>query len=100
MPRPRKPAKPAKPATLRFLRKALKRHARAESIVTDGLKSYPAAMRELGNEAHREVGRHANNRAENSDLPFPTARASHAAIPVDEITTEIRLRPRLSVQPL
>ncbi len=59
-----------KSAALRFMRKALKRHGRAEAIVTDGLKSYPAAMRELGNEARREVGRHANNRAENSHLPF------------------------------
>ena len=59
-----------KAEALRFLRKALKRHGRAEALVTDGLKSYPAAMRELGNEARREVGRHANNRAENSHLPF------------------------------
>jgi transposase-like protein len=27
----------------------MKRHGRAETIVTDGLKSYPVAMRELGN---------------------------------------------------
>jgi putative transposase len=27
-------------------------------------------MRELGNEERREMGRHANNRAENSHLPF------------------------------
>lgn len=27
-------------------------------------------MRELGNEGRREVGRHLNNRAENSHLPF------------------------------
>ena len=59
-----------KSAALKFLKKALKRHGQAETIVTDGLKSYPAAMRELGNEARREVGRHANNRAENSHLPF------------------------------
>jgi len=59
-----------KAAALRFIRKALKRHGRPEAIVTDGLKSYPAAMRELGNEQRREVGRHANNRVENSHLPF------------------------------
>jgi len=59
-----------KAAALRFIRKALKRHGRPETIVTDGLKSYPAAMRELGNEQRREVGRHANNRVENSHLPF------------------------------
>ncbi|MCR9179953.1 MAG: DDE-type integrase/transposase/recombinase [Erythrobacteraceae bacterium] len=36
-------------AALAFLKKALKRHGGAETIVTDGLKSYPAAIRELGN---------------------------------------------------
>lgn len=55
---------------MRFMRKALKRHRRAEAIVTDGFKSYPAAMRELGNQHCREMGRHANNRAVNSHLPF------------------------------
>jgi len=59
-----------KPAALRFLKKALKRHGRAEKIVTDGLGSYPAAMEDLGNLARREVGRHLNNRVENSHLPF------------------------------
>ena len=59
-----------KAAALRFLKKALKRHGKAATIVTDGLRSYPAAMRELGNEDRRQVGRHLNNRAENSHLPF------------------------------
>lgn len=59
-----------KAATLRFLKKALKRHGKVEAIVTDGLRSYPAAMRELGNLERREVGRHLNNRVENSHLPF------------------------------
>jgi len=59
-----------KKAALTFMRKALKRHGKAETIVTDGLRSYPAAMRELGNEDRREVGRYLNNRAENSHLPF------------------------------
>ena len=59
-----------KSAALAFLKKALKRHGLAETIVTDGLKSYPAAMRELGNLDRREVGRWLNNRAENSHLPF------------------------------
>lgn len=58
-----------KSAALRFIRKTLKRHGQVETIVTDGLRSYPAAMRELGNEARREVGRHVNNWAENSHLP-------------------------------
>jgi putative transposase len=59
-----------KSAALRFLKKALKRHGRAETIVTDGLRSYPAAMRQLGNLDRREMGRWLNNRAENSHLPF------------------------------
>jgi putative transposase len=59
-----------KSAALCFLKKALKRHGRAETIVTDGLKSYPAAMRKLGNLDRREMGRWLNNRAENSHLPF------------------------------
>ena len=59
-----------KSAALKFLKKALKRHGRAEAIVTDGLRSYPAAMRELGNLDRREMGRWKNNRVENSHLPF------------------------------
>ena len=59
-----------KAAALAFLKKALKRHGKAEAIVTDGLRSYPAAMRDLGIEDHREMGRWLNNRAENSHLPF------------------------------
>jgi putative transposase len=55
---------------LRFLKKALKRHGRAEAIVTDGMKSYPAVIRQLGNFERREMGRWLNNRAENSNLPF------------------------------
>lgn len=59
-----------KAAALRFFKKTLKRHGQAETIVTDGLRSYPAAMRELGNLDRQEMGRHRNNRAENSHLPF------------------------------
>jgi putative transposase len=59
-----------KAAALKFLKKALKRHGRPDAIVTDGLRSYPAAMRELGNLDRREMGRWKNNRAENSHLPF------------------------------
>ena len=59
-----------KSAALAVMKKALKRHSQAETIVTDGLKSYPAAMRELGNLERREMGWWANNRAENSHPPF------------------------------
>lgn len=59
-----------KSAALAFMKKTLKRHGKAEKIVTDGLRSYPAAMRELGNDGRRDMGRWLNNRAENSHLPF------------------------------
>ncbi|NIJ09045.1 putative transposase [Sphingomonas vulcanisoli] len=59
-----------KAAALAFMKKALKRHGSPERIVTDGLRSYGAAMDELGNRGKREIGRHANNRVENSHLLF------------------------------
>jgi putative transposase len=59
-----------KAAALRFMKKALKRHGSPETITTDGLRSYRAAMTELGTAEKQEVGRWANNRVENSHLPF------------------------------
>jgi putative transposase len=57
-------------AALTFMKKALKRHGVPETITKDGLRSYRAAMIELGNAERQEVGRWANNRVENSHLPF------------------------------
>ena len=59
-----------KQAALTFIKKALKRHGTPETITTDGLRSYKAAMTTLGNTGKQEVGRWANNRVENSHLPF------------------------------
>jgi putative transposase len=59
-----------KAAALTFMKKALKRHGSPEAITTDGLRSYGAAMTELGNREKQQVGRWANNRVENSHLPF------------------------------
>jgi putative transposase len=59
-----------KKAALAFMKKALTRHGSPQTIVTDGLRSYPAAMRGLGNLDRREMGRWLNNRVENSHLPF------------------------------
>ena len=59
-----------KAAALTFMKKALKRHGSPEAITTDGLRSYTAAMNELGCEEKQEIGHWANNRAENSHLPF------------------------------
>ena len=59
-----------KKAALAFMKKALKRHGSPEAITTDGLRSYDAALTELGSREKQEVGRWANNRVENSHLPF------------------------------
>lgn len=59
-----------KAAALKFLRKAMKRYDSPRKIFTDSLASYRAAMKEIGNIDRQEVGRHENNRAENSHLPF------------------------------
>ena len=52
------------------MKKALKRNGPPERITTGGWRSYKAAMRDLGNADRQEIGRHANNRVENSHLPF------------------------------
>jgi putative transposase len=59
-----------KASALKFLKKAMKRYGRPEEVVTDRLRSYGAAMREIGNANRQVTGRHENNRAENSHLPF------------------------------
>jgi putative transposase len=59
-----------KAVALAFMKKALKRHGSPESITTDGLRSYRAAMKDLGIADKQEVGRWANNRVENSHLSF------------------------------
>ena len=59
-----------KAAALTFIKKAMKRHGRPRAIVTDGLRSYGAALREIGAADRQETGRWLNNRVENSHLPF------------------------------
>lgn len=59
-----------KEAALRFFKKALRRHGSPVEIITDGLRSYPAALKDLGIDDRREMGRWLNNRVENSHLPL------------------------------
>jgi len=63
-------AKRDKAAALKFLKRIMKKYGRSQTVVTDGLCSYPAAMKELGIAYRHEVGRRLNNRAENSHQPF------------------------------
>ena len=55
-------AKRDKAAALKFLKRIMKKYGQPRSVVTDGLCSYPAAMKEIGNAACHEVGRRLNNR--------------------------------------
>ncbi len=59
-----------KKAALKFLRKAMRKHGNPEVVVTDLLRSYGAALKEIGAAGRQETGRWLNNRAENSPLPF------------------------------
>ncbi len=63
-------AKRDKAAALKLLKRIMKRYGQPRKIVTDGLCSYSAAMKELGNADRHEVGGRLNNRAENSHQPF------------------------------
>ena len=63
-------AKRDKAAALKFLKRIMKKYGQPRSVVTDGLCSYPAAMKEIGNADRHEVGCRLNNRAENSHQPF------------------------------
>jgi len=59
-----------KAAALKLIKKAMKRHGRPRAIVTDGLRSYGAALKEIGSADLQQTGRWLNNRVENSHLPF------------------------------
>ncbi len=59
-----------KQAALKFLRKLMRRHGKAENVVTDRFASYRAALRELGALETQKTDRWLNNRVENSHLPF------------------------------
>src|SRR5260370_30396682 len=77
-----------KHAALKLMRKLLKKYAFVpERLVTDDLRSYSPAVRDLGIEPRHARGRWKNNRAENSHQPtrrlerkmqrFKSARSSH-----------------------
>jgi len=60
-----------KAAAMKLLRKLLKRNGFAPHvIVTDKLRSYGAALRDLGFAGRHDQGLRANNRAENSHQPL------------------------------
>ena len=59
-----------KRAALKLLKKLMHCYGRPREVVTDRLRSYGAALKELGGSDLQTTGRWLNNRAENSHLPF------------------------------
>ena len=57
-------------AALKFLKRTMKRYGGPRAIVTDRLRSYAAAMKDIGVEDSQICGQWLNNRAENSHQPF------------------------------
>ena len=70
-------------AVLKFLRKTMKRHGRPHVLVTDKLRSYGAALKDLGLRDDRETGHWLNNRAENSlrGPSVPISRSDERNVP-------------------
>lgn len=57
-------------AALVFLKKLMKRYGKPNTLISDRLKSYKAALKQINMADRQEVGRYLNNRIENSHLPF------------------------------
>jgi len=87
-------------AALAFLKKALKRYGSPKVIVTDRLRSYRAAMVQLGNAKCQEIGRWLNNRGEKVSPAFLTKRVFNATLSPREDPSEICLRTFRSLQSL
>jgi putative transposase len=87
-------------AALRFLKKEMKRYGNPQGVVTDRLRSYRAAMKEIGNDARQATGRWLNNRAENSDQPFLRRERAMVKFLEGQVATEIFLNTLVTAQPL
>ena len=76
-------AKRDKAAALKFLKRIMKTYSRPQKIVTDGLCSYSAAMKEIGNADRQAVSRPLNKIARRIRISrFDGERASCSAFEV------------------
>jgi putative transposase len=79
-----------KDAAMRLLRKLLRRQGFVPTVVvTDKLRSYGAALREIGFSRRHEQGLLANNRAENSHQPV-RRRTKDARLQIGQICSALR----------
>ena len=88
-----------KAAALKLLKRIMKKYGRPRKIVTDRVRAYSAAMKEIGNADRQEVGRGLNNRAENSHQPVPAARTGHATVSKHEDATKVQFNSCSSPRP-
>ena len=85
-------------AALKFLRKLMKRSGRPDTIITDRLRSYRAALRELGGSGLHQAGAGCTiGRRIHTCRSF---RARHARFQVDAKPSDIRRRSLFRLQPL
>jgi putative transposase len=86
-----------KRAVLKLMRRLLKKFGFVpDKLVTDDLRSYGAAARDLGIAKRHERGRWRNNRAENSHQP--TTRTQDARFQERRVSAKISLNPRHDLQ--
>lgn len=86
-------------AALKFLRKLMKRYGSPEQIITDKLRSYGAALKEIG---HVQTGYRQAPQQPGGKLPptLPSTGAGDAALPADAKSAAVRRRSCLRLQPL
>jgi putative transposase len=92
-------AKRDKAAALQLLKRIMKKYGRPRKIVTDGLRAYSAAMKEVGNADRQEVGRGLQSGGELASA-VSTTRAHHAAFSKYEDAAEVQLSSRPGPQPI
>ena len=91
-------AKRDKAAALKFLKRIMKIYGRPQKIVTDGLCSYPAAMKEIGNADRPRSVLGSTTRREFASA-VSTPRTGHAAVSKHEDVAKIQLSSCTGPQP-
>jgi len=82
-----------KAAALKMMKKLMKRYGRPQQVVTDGLRSYGAALKELGMAGPPGGGPLAEQPGGKLTPAVPTTRTGHGAFPTHADAPEIRRRP-------
>ena len=91
-------AKRDKAAALKLLKRIMKKFG-PRTIVTDRLRAYSAAMKEVGNVDRQEVGGRLNSRAENSHQPLRRLERAMQRFRKYEDAAEVQLSSRPGPQP-